>query len=207
MALPPGEMIFATDKNNLGYYGPAEDRYGRRVKLEGVCAAMAVMWIYKCLKINGDVLSFEEIGNDPKIGTDRKIGTDLEMELRQAAFEKRFSKTEDFERLLFRPLGIEEITRRSYLGRAGLRLGDWIFALKDMLQHKGIYGCILDHKKGAHFVGFKTGGTGNWCFDPNEGLFRTESPEDFMRNADYMASDYPEYNKIIWFLCALEAKP
>jgi hypothetical protein len=45
---------------------------------------------------------------------------------------------------------------------------------------------------------------GGWFFDPNEGLFQTHSPTDFLDNATFMVAEYPEFKETQWYRCELE---
>jgi hypothetical protein len=62
---------------------------------------------------------------------------------------------------------------------------------------------------GGHAIGFKTGGTGFYIFDPNIGLYRLANPDDFVNgNARFLLKEYSMFvgGGIRCYLCQLEGK-
>ncbi len=188
MGQPYGDEIFRFD-NSFGFLAKQDD--GKLALEEGVCAALTAMWIRRCYETAGDVKALSEIGSR------------FAIELAQAAFEHGSSSKLDDEGAVLKPQGLKVISK----GKIEHTEKRWHWLLTNMVFNPGMYWCGMEDDDGGHTVGFKTGGpnlSGYFCFDANEGLFKTMNQKEFAsKNAKYLLEDYDDYKNVDWYRCTL----
>jgi|GEM_PF-3158564 len=211
--VPAGEEIFRTSAfQDLGFTRVSWKQAADNDEVEmlqvldhqeGVCAALTALWMRKTLE-QGDLTST------------RHINDHMYVAMSQAAYEfGSFSATrlgsggrEPRERLL-EANNLKVISNQwDTFNKPHLK-----FLLREIVFDFGCYYLSMwEPPRGgvigsAHAIGLKTGGTGLFLFDANQGLYKTKNPHAFVNgNTDFLYAAYHEFKngRIHYCTCQLD---
>jgi len=130
----------------------------------GMCAAMTCKWIQETLR-NGDLTSAGQLGSMQNIAIAHRV------------YRRDLAQTEagdDIDNLMA-TFGLKGTKRSAGTLQNKLRF------LFETLAIPGMVYCSFSRPGGGHALGFKIATTGNYFFDPNQGLFKFGTQNDLLQ--------------------------